>query len=68
MAKETKSRKDVDDLFTESENELKEEIIKAAKGRIKNLLRVKAKAENVVNNVNREISELKLEIEHELGA
>lgn len=57
----------IDDLFDEVKDELNEDVIKAAKIKIKTLLEQKMKAEKVVKNLDRQIDDLRLQISQELG-
>lgn len=57
----------VNDIFEEVEEALNEEIVVKAKMKLLEKLREQRQAEVLLKNIGREIEELKVEIEHELG-
>ena len=62
-----KSEGMVDELFSEVQGEINDDTVKAAKVKIKGLLVERAKAKKILDNYDRQIEELKLQIEQELG-
>lgn len=57
----------VEKLMLEANNEVNEELLEKYKGLIKDKLRAKANAEKVVRNIEAEIIDLQMKIEHELA-
>lgn len=55
----------INDLFDEVQDEINEDIIKEAKLKIKALLQQKVKIEKLMQNTNRQIDDLKLQINQE---
>lgn len=66
MTDPTPMNKLVDKVIKEAEDEIYEEMVKIAKGKLKNKLREQKKAQLLLNNINREIEEIKLEIGHDI--
>ncbi|KKN37416.1 hypothetical protein LCGC14_0763640 [marine sediment metagenome] len=54
-------------VFQEAEAEVAKELTDKFKRSLKQKLHEKAKAQQLLKNIDREIKELKLEISHELG-
>lgn len=65
--KPVKKSEMVDGLFDEVQEEINEDIVKDAKLKIKELLQQRVKAEKVLNNLDRQIQDLKLRISQDLG-
>ncbi len=65
MAKVEKITKQ--NVFQEAEAEVAKELTDKFKRALKTKLHEKAKAQQLLKNINREIEELRLEISHELG-
>lgn len=57
----------VEDIFAEAQQDVNDSIVKAAKSRIIIKLEERAKAQKVLSNIDREISELKIKISQDLG-
>ena len=57
----------VNELFDEAQKEINEKVKKEAREKIKTLLLQKTSAERVLKNIDRQIEDLKLQINHELG-
>ena len=56
----------VDKVIKEAEDEIYKEMVKKAKTKLIDKLREQKKAQRLLNNINREIDEIKLELGHEL--
>ena len=67
MAKPEGMNKLVDNVIAEAEKEIYEEIVKKAKGKLKDKLRQQKDARRILANITREIDIIKLEIGHDLG-
>ncbi len=65
--KPIKKNEIVDELFDEVQDDINDDIKKDAKRKIKDLLKQKVCAEKVLKNIDRQIVDLKLQINHELG-
>ena len=56
----------VNKVIKEAEDEIYEEMVQLAKSKLINKLREHQKVQRLLNNINREIEEIKLELSHEL--
>jgi len=66
MENVTPMNKLVDRVIKEAEEEIYKEMLKKAKTKLIDKLREQKKAQLLLNNINREIAEIKLELGHEL--
>jgi len=66
MEKERKEQL-IGGIINDAEAEINEEMIEKAKEKLKNKLREQKQVQIMLNNIKREIEEIKLEIGHELG-
>lgn len=66
MSEPTSLNERVNQVIEEAENEVYEEMVKIAKGKLKDKIREQKKALLLLNNINREIDEIKLEIGHKI--
>jgi len=64
---QTQSSNLVERVILEAENEVNEESLTKAKEKLKIKLREKKSAQLLLNNIAREIEDIKLELSHELG-
>jgi flavodoxin len=66
MENVTPMNKLVANVIEEAEQEIYEEMLKKAKSKLKDKLREQKKAQLILNNINREIEEIKLELGFEI--